>query len=185
MSTIHFYAWIESCGAISQFKIYTIYTLKIRKKHTFCVNWGNSFVNRLVHVCQQYVIIEFDRLLYTKRRRRRGPIWFKYRSIYNLLRFIEVMNIVKSQIYISIRSFSNKGRNSTSSQLFRHSCKTYATGRTLINPKGCEYFLGKLLSIKVSNWFRDLFSFLIFNDSNLKNKLPVRFRGILASWTDL
>ena len=27
----------------------------------------------------------------------------------------------------------------------------YATGRTLIIPKGCEYFAGKLLSIKVSN----------------------------------
>ena len=48
-----------------------MYTLNIRKKHTFCVNCGKSFVNRLVHVCQQYVINEFDRLLYTKRRRRK------------------------------------------------------------------------------------------------------------------
>ena len=43
-----------------------MYTLNIRKKHTFCVNWGKSFVNRLVHVCQQYVINEFDRLFVPK-----------------------------------------------------------------------------------------------------------------------
>ena len=124
----------------------------------------------------------YQTILYTKRRRRRRrrrePVWFKYRSIYILLWFIEVMNIVKSQFYISIRLFSNKGRNSSSSQLFRHACNIYATGRTLIIPKGCEYFLGKLLSIKVSNQFRDLFSFLPWYDSNLKNKLLVRFSGI-------
>ena len=136
-----------------------MYTLNIRKKHTFCVNWGKSFVNRLVHVCQQYVINEFDRLLYTKRRRRKKEtIWFKYRSIYNLLWFIEVKNIVNSQIYISIRLFSNKRRNSSSSQLFQHSCKIYATGRTLIIPKGCEYFLGKLLSINFGIYFLSWYS---------------------------